>query len=187
MMMSLSPILRNQSHLYRVSRDIQGYRRLYFDENADDSICLIFLREASYLRCQLTHATRKRWYWDVLLLRFWSCCNVTAPNLTSMADDYGFLTETSRDWYLGSVLAIVQTIASLPVAAVLGLLTDIADYRQKLFVAILIVGALSSALGALSSNSYQLLVLSRWLSSGCRTGSVPVAFFHCCRDNNLRI
>jgi MFS family permease len=106
----------------------------------------------------------------------WSGCNVTAPNLTSMANDYGFWTEASRDWYLGSVLAIVQTIASLPIAAAVGLLTDVVPSRQKLFVAILIAGALSSALGAISSSSYPLLVLSRWLSGGCMAASVPVAF-----------
>jgi MFS family permease len=106
----------------------------------------------------------------------WSGCNVTAPNLTSMANTFGFLTDASRDWYLGSVLAIVQTIASLPIAAAVGLLTDILPSRKKLFVAILVVGALSSALGAISTSSYRLLVLSRWLSGGCMAGSVPVAF-----------
>ena len=106
----------------------------------------------------------------------WSGCNVTAPNLTSMANDFGFTTDASRDWYLGSVLALVQTIASLPVAAAIGLLTDIVPSRQKLFIAILVVGSASSALGAISWRSYYLLVLSRWLSGACMTGSVPVAF-----------
>ena len=106
----------------------------------------------------------------------WSGCNVTAPNLTSMANDFGFYNEASRDWYLGSVLALVQTIASLPVAAAIGLLTDIVPSRQKLFIAILIAGSASSALGAMSWRSYYLLVLSRWLSGACMTGSVPVAF-----------
>ena len=93
-----------------------------------------------------------------------------------MGNDFGFYTEASRDWYLGSVLALVQTIASLPVAAVIGLLTDIVPSRQKLFVAILVAGSASSALGAMSWRSYYLLVLSRWLSGACMAGSVPVAF-----------
>jgi translation initiation factor 4G len=106
----------------------------------------------------------------------WSGCNVTAPNLTSMANDFGFYTEASRDWYLGSVLALVQTIASLPIAAVIGLLTDVVPSRQKLFIAIIIAGSASSTLGAISWRSYYLLVLSRWLSGACMAGSVPVAF-----------
>jgi MFS family permease len=106
----------------------------------------------------------------------WSGCNITAPNLTAMANDFGFYSDSSRDWYLGSVLAIVQTIASLPVAAAIGLLTDVVASRQRLFVSILIVGSASSALGAISWRSYYLLVLSRWLSGGCMAGSVPVAF-----------
>ena len=87
----------------------------------------------------------------------------------------GFTTDTERDVYLGSYLSLVVAVASLPLSAGIGMATDHVRSRQQLFVATVAVGAVA-ALATGHCQTYRQLVFCRWISGGCMTGSVPVAF-----------
>jgi translation initiation factor 4G len=106
-------------------------------------------------------------------MAIWSPQNCMAPNLTQMANDFGF-SDTERDFYLGSVLALATGVLSLPISAGIGILADIYN-RKYLFCATVAMGGLSSLLTA-SCTTYKWLFMARLLNGSFMSGSVPVAF-----------
>jgi len=103
----------------------------------------------------------------------WSPQNCLAPNLTEMADQFGF-SEAERDIYLGANIALATGVLSLPISAGIGILADLCN-RKYLFLGTVLCGSLFSfATG--SSTTYAQLFFARLLNGGCMSGSVPVAF-----------
>jgi MFS family permease len=103
----------------------------------------------------------------------WSPNNVMAPNLTQMAEFFG-MDEAKRDSYLGSYCALAVGVFSIPLAGLIGFTADFYS-RKHLFLACVLLGALSSAWAGWST-AYWSLFLARLCSGGCMSGSVPVAF-----------
>jgi MFS family permease len=103
----------------------------------------------------------------------WSPNNVMAPNLTQMAEFFG-MDDAQRDSYLGSYCALAVGVFSIPLSALIGFTADFYS-RKHLFLACVLLGALSSAWAGWS-RSYWSLFLARLCSGGCMSGSVPVAF-----------
>ena len=117
-------------------------------------------------------------YTQSLLLGFafmaiWSPQNIMAPNLTAMAQDFGF-NPSQRDLYLGAYIALATGVLSLPISAGIGILTDMWN-RKYLFCATVACGGLAS-LATGMSRSYTWLFFSRLINGGCMSGSVPIAF-----------
>eukprot|EP00538_Stauroneis_constricta_P006473 CAMPEP_0119551606 /NCGR_PEP_ID=MMETSP1352-20130426/4811_1 /TAXON_ID=265584 /ORGANISM="Stauroneis constricta, Strain CCMP1120" /LENGTH=743 /DNA_ID=CAMNT_0007597691 /DNA_START=81 /DNA_END=2312 /DNA_ORIENTATION=- len=109
----------------------------------------------------------------VAFMAIWSANNLMAPNLTQMANFFG-MDESQRDLYLGSYGALAVGVFSLPISALIGIMTDFMP-RKYLFVATAAGGALSSAATGMSPN-FTWLFLARLVNGGCMSGSVPVAF-----------
>lgn len=105
----------------------------------------------------------------------WTPNNIMAPNLTEMANDFGFVNNRDRDLYLGSYCALAQMVCSIPLAALIGLYTDICHSRKLLFVGTVLGSALATLLTAHTKLYWQLWVC-RWITGGFMAGSVPVAF-----------
>ena len=106
-------------------------------------------------------------------MAIWSPQNGMAPNLTEIADDFGFSAE-ERDLYLGSIVALATGVLSLPISAGIGILADVYN-RKYLYCTTVAMGGLSSwATGA--SRTFRMLFFARLLNGGCMSGSVPVAF-----------
>ena len=103
----------------------------------------------------------------------WLPNNAMAPNLTQMANFFG-MNETERDLYLGSYCALALGVFSLPLSGLIGFMADFYS-RKYLFLACIILGALSSAWSGLAPN-YLNLFLARLCSGGCMSGSVSVTF-----------
>lgn len=98
-----------------------------------------------------------------------------APSLTEMAVDFGWSHEQDRDFYLGSVAALVVSVLSIPVAGAIGVWTDFCSSRKLLFCATVFGGALSTTATAYSQTYVQLLI-ARWCTGGFMAGSVSTAF-----------
>lgn len=106
-------------------------------------------------------------------MAIWSPNNIMAPNLTQIASFYG-MSESERDLYLGSFLALATGVLSFPLSAAIGILTDLYP-RKILFVGTAFGGALASAATGLSP-TYPHLLLARFFSGGFMSASVSVAF-----------
>jgi MFS family permease len=104
----------------------------------------------------------------------WMPNNAMAPNLTQMAAFFK-MSDAERDLYLGSYCALAVGVFSLPIAGLIGFLTDFVPSRKMLYVYTCLLGAMASALTGWSPN-YATLLLGRLLNGGCMSGSVPVAF-----------
>jgi MFS family permease len=113
----------------------------------------------------------------VAMAALWSSSNLMAPNLTAIAADFGYgATPQQRDYYFGSILSLVTTVASIPLATMIGLATDnVRPTRPTLLVGVLLCGALSTW-GTGQATQYWHVVVTRWVSGGCMAGSIPVAF-----------
>lgn len=106
-------------------------------------------------------------------MAIWSPQNGMAPNLTEIAEEFGF-NSAERDFYLGSILSLAAGVLSFPMSAGIGIMTDMYS-RKHLFVLTVAMGGLSSwATGA--SRTYRCLFWARLLNGGCMSGSVPIAF-----------
>ena len=106
-------------------------------------------------------------------MAIWSPQNCMAPNLTEMADDFGF-SDTERDVYLGANVALATGVLSLPISAGIGILADIYN-RKYLFCLTVALGGCSAWLTG-ASQSYRMLFFARLLNGSFMSGSVPVAF-----------
>jgi len=106
-------------------------------------------------------------------MAIWSPNNIMAPNLTRIATFYG-MTETERDLYLGSFLALATGVLGFPISAAIGVMTDFYP-RKYLFVGTAFGGAMASAATGLSP-TYPWLLLARFFSGGFMSASVSVAF-----------
>jgi predicted MFS family arabinose efflux permease len=107
-------------------------------------------------------------------LAVWSPQNGMAPNLTEIAQDFGFTSDSERDTYLGANIALATGVLSLPLSAGIGILADWCN-RKYLFCITVTLGALASWLTGVSP-TYRMLFFARWLSGGFMSGSVPVIF-----------
>ena len=103
----------------------------------------------------------------------WLPNNMMAPNLTQMAEFF-HMNDIERDLYLGSYCALALGVFSLPLSGLIGFMADFYS-RKHLFVACIIIGALSSAWSGWAPN-YINLFLARLCSGGCMSGSVSVTF-----------
>lgn len=109
----------------------------------------------------------------IAFMAIWSPQNLMAPNLTQMAQEFGF-SDKERDVYLGANIALATGVLSLPISAFIGVLADMYN-RKLLFCITVIAGGLSSwATGA--STTYRALFFARLLNGGFMSGSVPVVF-----------
>jgi predicted MFS family arabinose efflux permease len=106
-------------------------------------------------------------------MAIWSPNNIMAPNLTQVATFY-HMTESERDLYLGSFLALATGVLSFPLSALIGILTDLYP-RKHLFVGTALGGAIASAATGCSP-TYPYLLLARFFSGGFMSSSVSVAF-----------
>lgn len=106
-------------------------------------------------------------------MAIWSPNNIMAPNLTQIAMYYN-MTESERDLYLGSFLALATGVLSFPLSALIGIMTDIYS-RKRLFVATAMGGAISAVATGMSP-TYPYLLLARFFSGGFMSASVSVAF-----------
>lgn len=105
----------------------------------------------------------------------WTPSNLMAPNLTAIANSFGYTTNVERDLYLGSYCALVSGVFSFPLAAGVGFAADFTAHRQRLFCVTVLGGALATV-GTAWSQQYWQLLLSRWACGAFMAGSVPVAF-----------
>lgn len=110
----------------------------------------------------------------VAFLFVWSPQNLMAPNLTQMADFFGFTPE-QRDLYLGAYVAFATGVLSLPVSAAIGFVADLVASRKRLYAWTCLVGGVSAILTGLS-RTYAQLYFARFVCGGCMSGSVPIAF-----------
>jgi len=94
--------------------------------------------------------------------------------LTVVGNEFDLLTPAARDWWLGTVLNFFQHVASLPIAAFLGILCDRVD-RITLFSLITFVVGVCSILTSLCTSFTELAII-RFLTGGCYMGSVVVCF-----------
>jgi len=106
-------------------------------------------------------------------MAIWSPQNVMAPNLTEIANDFGFSPE-ERDLYLGSIVALATGVLSLPISAGIGILADVYNRKYLYCMTVAMGGLFAWATGA--SSSFRMLFFARLLNGGCMSGSVPVAF-----------
>ena len=110
----------------------------------------------------------------VAFLFVWSPQNLMAPNLTQMADFFGFTAE-QRDLYLGAYVAFATGVLSLPVSAAIGFVADLVASRKRLYAWTCLVGGVSAILTGVS-RTYAQLYFARFVCGGCMSGSVPIAF-----------
>ena len=110
----------------------------------------------------------------VAFLFVWSPQNLMAPNLTQMADFFGFTAE-QRDLYLGAYVAFATGVLSLPVSAAIGFVADLVASRKRLYAWTCLVGGVSAILTGFS-RTYAQLYFARFVCGGCMSGSVPIAF-----------
>jgi len=110
----------------------------------------------------------------VAFLFVWSPQNLMAPNLTQMADFFGFTPE-QRDLYLGAYVAFATGVLSLPVSAAIGFVADLVASRKRLYAWTCLVGGVSAILTGVSQ-TYAQLYFARFVCGGCMSGSVPIAF-----------
>jgi len=110
----------------------------------------------------------------VAFLFVWSPQNLMAPNLTEMADFFGFTPE-QRDLFLGAYVAFATGVLSLPVSAAIGFVADLVPSRKRLYAWTCLVGGAAAILTGVSQ-SYAQLYFARFVCGGCMSGSVPIAF-----------
>jgi len=104
----------------------------------------------------------------------WFPQNCMAPNLTEMAQYFGFTSTTERDLYLGSNIALATGVLSFPISAGIGILADVWN-RKYLYCGTVALGGLSAYLTG-ASTSYRWLFWARLLNGSFMSGSVPIAF-----------
>lgn len=112
---------------------------------------------------------------SVAFFFIWTPQNLLAPNLTQAALDFGYDDENDRDLYLGSYLALVTSVLSLPVSAGIGFASDVVSSRRILISATTLVGGLS-AIWSSMAQTYPQLIVSRFINGSAMSGSVPVVF-----------
>jgi len=110
----------------------------------------------------------------IAFLFVWTPQNLMAPNLTQMADFFGFTPE-QRDLYLGAYVAFATGVLSLPVSAAIGFVADLVSSRKKLYAWTCLIGGLAAIMTGLS-RTYAQLYFARFVCGGCMSGSVPIAF-----------
>lgn len=131
-----------------------------------------------------TNKTEKSSYSDTLhaqclvlgiaFMAAWFPQNLMAPNLTEMAQYFGFASSAERDFYLGANIALATGVLSFPIAAGIGILADVWN-RKYLYCATIALGGVSAFFTG-ASTSYHLLFWARLLNGSFMSGSVPIAF-----------
>ena len=112
---------------------------------------------------------------SVAFFFIWTPQNILAPNLTQAAADFGYENGNDRDLYLGSYLALVSSVLSLPVSAGIGFASDVVPCRRSLISATILVGGIA-AIWTSMAQTYPQLLLSRFIGGSAMSGSVPVVF-----------
>lgn len=115
------------------------------------------------------------------LAALWSSSNLMAPNLTAIANDFGYSSTTAtthaqRDMYFGSILSLVMTVASIPLATVIGLAADNPVPTRPTLLVLILLGGAAATWGTGQATQYWQVVATRWCTGGCMAGSIPVAF-----------
>mmetsp|Transcript_27163 Transcript_27163/g.64143 ORF Transcript_27163/g.64143 Transcript_27163/m.64143 type:complete len:499 (-) Transcript_27163:58-1554(-) len=99
--------------------------------------------------------------------------NVMAPNLTAIAEDFGFTPE-ERDRKLGGDVAMVFFLVGAPVSVLIGYMTDKVQ-RNSLFCAVVFLGE-APCLATLLVTKYWHLVFLRALTGIAIGGAMPLIF-----------
>jgi MFS family permease len=97
--------------------------------------------------------------------------NLLAPNLTAIADEFGFSAE-ERDRKLGGELALGFFILGAPFALLAGYLSDLTN-RKALFVAVVFLGEVP-CLGTLFVTQYWELLVLRCCTGLAIGGGAPL-------------
>ena len=103
--------------------------------------------------------------------------NLMAPNLTQIADDFGF-NEAERDQKLGGNVALAFFVVGGAASLLVGALTDRPDLgikRRDLYATVVVVGEGACAATALASEYWHLLLL-RALTGFSVGGALPLLF-----------
>jgi predicted MFS family arabinose efflux permease len=99
--------------------------------------------------------------------------NLMAPNLTAIAQDFGF-NDDERDKYLGGYIAAAFYMVGAPAALLFGYLSDTVNRRNLLFYAV-ILGEGPCILTYFVTKYWQLLVL-RLMTGISLGGTLPLVF-----------
>ena len=105
----------------------------------------------------------------------WTSQNLMSPNLSLIAEDFGYDDPLDRDRLFGSNLALVGLVLSLPLSACIGFATDIVRSRRLLISATLLAGGLATLWTGVSNTYYEILI-SRFIQCAAMSGSVPCVF-----------
>ena len=99
--------------------------------------------------------------------------NIMAPNLTAIANDFGFTPE-ERDKKLGGDVAMVFFLVGAPVSFLIGYLTDKVN-RNYLFCAVVFLGE-APCLATLMVTDYWQLIVLRAFTGIAIGGAMPLIF-----------
>ena len=105
----------------------------------------------------------------------WTSQNLLSPNLSLVAEDFGYDDPLDRDRLFGSNLALVGLVLSLPLSACIGFATDVVRSRRLLISATMLTGGLSTLWTGLATSYYEILI-SRFFQCVAMSGSVPCVF-----------
>mmetsp|Transcript_16359 Transcript_16359/g.37421 ORF Transcript_16359/g.37421 Transcript_16359/m.37421 type:complete len:782 (+) Transcript_16359:438-2783(+) len=105
----------------------------------------------------------------------WTSQNLLSPNLSLIAEDFGYDDPLDRDRLFGSNLALVGLVLSLPLSACIGFATDVVRSRRLLISATVLAGGLSTLWTGLAT-TYNELLICRFIQCAAMSGSVPCVF-----------
>ena len=100
--------------------------------------------------------------------------NLMAPNLTAMADEFGF-NEAERDRKLGGDIALAFFVLGAPVSLVIGCLSDVVGDRTRLFAWTILLGEGSCA-ATYWVRTYRQLYVCRAITGVSVGGALPLVF-----------
>lgn len=100
--------------------------------------------------------------------------NLIAPNLTQIADDFGF-TEDERDTKLGGQIALAFFLCGVPSSFLAGWLCDKFDRRALIFAIVIMIGELA-CFATYFVNLFALLITLRSITGMAIGASLPCVY-----------
>ena len=100
--------------------------------------------------------------------------NLMGPNMTQIGLEFGFLTESDRDHYLGSLINLAFWLLGGTISICIGYFTDIIS-RKKLFLLVVILGEIPCLLSGFAS-SYTEFFIMRALTGLGIGGIIPLTY-----------
>lgn len=100
--------------------------------------------------------------------------NLMAPNLTEIADEFGF-TEDDRDKKVGGEVALAFFLCGIPSAVLVGWLTDKIDRRAIIFACVILIGEMS-CFCTYFVKTYAELITTRAITGFSIGASLPIVY-----------